>query len=430
MKTCGLKYFSGRLSFLFYFLYLLAPAYAYDGSYNGAYNARGPDIGVLGERTTFPHSADDSYNIKAGPIEMKVSAGLRTTYSDNIGLSEFNRMEDVIFSPYVNLSATWPMTEYNTLRIGLGVAYYKYLMHSQFDSNGPILSQNTNTDTGVDFTILAGDFRFIIYDHIAYEQDPLQNGTLSNTVNFGELINTAGVHGNWDLNDLQLSLGVAQQNTISTEGSFDYLNRSSQIIDGAATFQLGPATFAGIQASTALTAYEQGVQNNNTRFSVGPFFRTKVTNYLDFDAGAAFELGEFSRGGSNGDNSDLSSYSAYAGLHHRLNRHVSHSLTATRFIDLGTISNYVETWRVEHNASWTVLNNVSLGTNLFVEFSDESGGILADSYTRYGGGLSLGYRLTEQTFSTLSYNYIEKESRIPGYSYYQNSVTLDIQYNF
>ena len=392
-------------------------------------NSRLGQTGVLGESLSFPSIApDDSYNLKVGPFDVSLVGGLGTTYNDNINLSERNRMSDIIISPSLELAATWPMTEYNTLRIGVGMSYSKYINHPEADSRGPILTPDSNT--GFDFDILAGDFRFVVYDHISYQQDPIDNGSLSNTTSFGRFVNTAGVHGNWDLNDVQLAMGVAQQNWMSTENTFGYLDRSSQILDGSATFQLGPATFVGLQASTALTNYDQNVQNNNLRFSVGPFMRTKLTNYLDFNAGAGFELGDFQKGGTNGDSSNLSSYSLYAGLTHRLNRHISHSLSIGRYTDLGTYSNYTESWRIEHHASWSVLNNVSLGTNCFMEFADDSGGLLADSYTRYGGGISVGYRLTSKLISTLSYNYIRKDSNLIDRNYYQNAIGLDFRYNF
>ena len=407
-------------------------------AYDVDYASRLGTTGILGENLTTPTHSSDYYNIKAGPFDLSFTAGLDLTYNDNIGLSKNNRLNDFILTPNLDMEAVWPMTEHNTLRIGVGLGYSKYLIHTEADSKSPILT--TGSNTGVDFDVLAGDFRFTFFDHISYEQDPIGNGNLSNTLNFGRFVNDAGVRGTWNLNDLQLAMSISQENWISSESTFSYLDRSSQIISATATYQLGPATFAGIQASTALTAYDQHVQNNNMRYSVGPFMRNRLTKYLDFNCGAALEVGDFSTGGSNGDTSNLSSYSLYAGLTHRLNRYVSHSLTAERAIELGTYTNYVETWRITHSASWNVFNNVSLGTHLFAEFGEESGSITTpgsigygggDSYTRYGGGLSLGYRFTEHLTSSLGYNYIEKIcDRLSDRDYYQNTVTLDFRYNF
>jgi len=369
------------------------------------------------------------HNVKLGPMDISLIAGLRTTYSDNINLAHDNRMEDIYFSPYVETSAIWAVTEYNTLHLGLGLSYNKYVMHPEADSRAPILTPES--DTGFDFDFQIDDFRFTVYDHISYAQDPIDNAALSNVTNYGRFDNIVGLRAAWNVTaDLELAAGVAQENWFSESSEFNYLNRSTQIFDASATYQMGPATFVGLQGSAYIDSYEQHIQNSGTRYSVGPFIRTKLTKTLDMKAGASFELGNFSTGGSNGDTSNLSSYAMYLTLNHRFNRYISQSLSVIRGNDLGTYSNYVESWRVQHNANWAIINNVSVGTELFVEFADDSGGFSSDSYSRYGGGVSLGYRVTPHLTSTLGYNYIEKESRYLERSYYQNSVTLDLRYNF
>ncbi|NJK92446.1 MAG: outer membrane beta-barrel protein [Blastochloris sp.] len=370
----------------------------------------------------------EDYNVKAGPVQLKIVSGLRTTYNDNINLSEFDRLDDIIFSPYTNLTAVWPVTDTNTLRVGLGISYNKYLNNSQADSNAPILSADSNT--GADLDIVVGDFRFNIYDYISYEQDPIDNGALSNTLDFGRFINRAGVDGTWDLNDVELTLGIYQENYWSMTDQFDYLDRSTQGAKGRVAFQLGPETVVGVQANASLNDYDGNIQNDGTRFSVGPFIRSKITENISAGAGASFELGSFDRGGLNGDDRDLTSYSLNGDVSHRLNRHFTHDLSVTRSVDLGTFSNFEEIWEVRYNTRWNVMRHVMISTTSFVEFADESGGFASDDYIRYGSGVSLGYAWTKKLTSTLSYNYTKKESQIFGRDYYQNTVSLDLRYNW
>jgi hypothetical protein len=370
----------------------------------------------------------EDYNLKAGPVLLKVDAGLRGTYSDNISLSEFDRLEDYIITPYANLTAIWPMTQSNTLRVGLGVAYDKHLLNPDADSKAPILSSDSNT--GFDFDIVAGDFRFNIYDYISYEQDPIDDGTISNTLNYGRFINRAGVDTTWDLNDVELMLGVYQENYWSTTSEFDYLDRSTQGVKAKASFQLGPETVTGIQATGTLNDYDGNVQNDGQRLSVGPFIRSKITENINAGAAAALELGQFDTGGLNGDQSDLVSYSLSGDISHRVNRYFKHDLLAARTVDLGTYSNYTEIWEVRYDTSWKIFRDVLFGTTAFIEFGDQSGGLISDSFVRYGAGASLGYAWTKKLTSTLSYNYTEKNSDVFGRDYYQNKVVLDFRYSF
>src|SRR5688572_3369 len=46
----------------------------------------------------------EQYNVKLGPIELRLDGGLRQTYNDNIALSE-RTVEDFITSPIVNINA-------------------------------------------------------------------------------------------------------------------------------------------------------------------------------------------------------------------------------------------------------------------------------------------------------------------------------------
>lgn len=369
-----------------------------------------------------------NYNIKAGPVEVKINAGVKTTYNDNINLSEVDRLDDVIITPYTNIAAVWPMTQQNTLRVGLGISYNKHIFNPEADSNAPILSPDSQT--GFEFEIKVDDFRFNIYDYISYEQDPIDNGSISNSLNYGRFINRVGVDGTWDLNDVELMLGVFQENYWSTSNEFEFLDRSTQGVKGRATFHLGPETVTGIQGTGTLNSFDENFQNDSMRLTVGPFIRSKLSEHISVGGEANVELGEFDQGGLNGDQEDLLSYSLKGEIRHRLNRRIEHDLMVARNVDLGTFTNYAEIWEVRHNSSWNVVQNVVFSTTAFVEFGDESGSFSSDSYIRYGAGCSIGYAWTKKLTSSLSYLYIEKDSQLFLRDYYQNKVTLDIRYTF
>ncbi len=389
-------------------------------------------VGYFPSESRAAETGAKDYNIQAGPIEVKVSAGVKNTYSDNINLSEFERLDDFIITPYAKIAAVWPMTQSNTLRVGLGISYNKHINHPEADSKAPILSPDS--ETGFNFEVRAGDFRFNLYDHISYQQDPIDDGAISNSLNYGRFINRAGIDGIWDLNDVELLLGFYQENYWSTSSEFDYLNRSTQGVKGKASFELGSETTAGVQGEGTLNDYNGDVQNDSQRLSVGPFVRSKLSDSISVGAAAALELGQFDQGGLNGDQSDLFGYSFTGDVSHRLNRFFKHDLLVARNVDLGVNSNFTEMWEARYNTAWNVIQNVQLGTTAFVELGEDSGGfaggLSAESYLRYGAGASVGYAWTKHFTSSLSYLYTEKNSDLFRRDYYQNKITLDLRYNF
>lgn len=373
-------------------------------------------------------SSSDSqpYNIKLGQALAKFSGRLDTRYTDNATFSENNRQDDIFITPGVDMSLTWPMTEFNTLRINTGFAYRFAINDTETAGNGFLI----NPDSMIDFDMFVGDFRFNFYDRFSYEIDPIEESTVSGTGDFGRFINTAGIDIFWNLNQIELMVGYAHTDWISTSSSFEFLDRRTETVHGRATFILGPKTSAGVMASTSLNIYDRDFQNDSTRVSVGPFLSTKITDNLNLLARASFELGLFDSGNLNGDNQDLSTYNVSVTLNHDLNRYLAHSLETGRVTNLGTTSNFYDTIFVRHRAAWKIMRDVTLNSHGFVEFSDESASTSSDQFTRWGVGCSASYQITEKLSSTLGYNFIEKDSGRIDRSYYQNNVTLGFRYDF
>jgi hypothetical protein len=82
----------------------------------------------------------DKYNFALGPVRFTIAAGFGAEFNDNITLSENDRLSDIILRPFLGVDAAWRISELNTLRFSLGASYAKYLNHSEFDSEGLLLS--------------------------------------------------------------------------------------------------------------------------------------------------------------------------------------------------------------------------------------------------------------------------------------------------
>src|SRR5438270_13701508 len=222
------------------------------------------------------------YNLLAGPIRFRVGASVGVEYNDNINYADdgtavipnptgpgfitirSNSQDDVIVTPNLTLDAIWPVTQLNTLRLDLGIGYAFYLDHSKNDTDYILVAPKSQ----IAFDIFVSDFRINIHDRMLLQQDPIQEGALSNVVNYGRFENTAGVSVLWDLNKLLLQLGYDHYNFVSTTNRFDYLNRNSEIVQGSAAFIVNPTITVGAEGNAVFTRYDQSILNDNKDYSV------------------------------------------------------------------------------------------------------------------------------------------------------------------
>ena len=118
---------------------------------------------------------EDDYNFAIGPVRFSVAAGFGVEFNDNITLSDNNRESDIILRPSLSLDATWRMTDMNVLRFTLGASYAKYLDHSQYDTDGILLSPTSQ----LEFMFSLGEVKFTIRDRFSYQEDPYDIALLS-----------------------------------------------------------------------------------------------------------------------------------------------------------------------------------------------------------------------------------------------------------
>ncbi len=143
------------------------------------------------------------YNLLVGPIRFRVTATAGVEFNDNVNFSEWNMQEDFIFRPTVNFNALWPVTQLNTLRFDIGLGYAFYAEHSEYNTNGILLTPGSQ----LSFDVFVSDFRINFHDRFSLEQDPVDEAALSNVADYGRFQNTAGVSVLWDLNKAVLTFG-------------------------------------------------------------------------------------------------------------------------------------------------------------------------------------------------------------------------------
>ncbi len=373
------------------------------------------------------------YNLLAGPVRFRVSATVGLEYNDNINLAEVNPESDFIFRPMVNLNAVWPVTQLNTLRFDIGLGYSFYFQHSEDDTNGVLLAPGSQ----LAFDLFVGDFRINFHDRFSIEQDPIDEGALSNVANYGRFENTLGVSVLWDLNKAVATFNYDHYTFIALDSDFDYLNRNADSITASLSVAVSSTTGVGVESSFVHNYYQENVLNNSNTWSGGAFVETQLTNYvklrvaggyqhIDFD-GASEMFGPFL---VFMDRDSLSDYYFNALLSHRLNAHITQRLALGHESDLGVNSNYVVLDYIRHTVTWNIINHTLVTTEFFYEDGNESGGFVNEHFHRYGGALSVGYQLTRHVTLGARYQYTQKDSNVPFRDYSQNRVSIDGTYSF
>ncbi|MGH8095309.1 MAG: outer membrane beta-barrel protein [Chthoniobacterales bacterium] len=366
------------------------------------------------------------YNLLAGPVRFRFSITTGVEYNDNINLAQRNKEQDVIIRPQINVDAIWPVTQLNTLRLDLGLGYAIYLDHSNADTNTVLIAPGSQ----LAFDIFVQDFRINLHDRFSLEQDPIAEAQLSNVVDYGRFENTAGISVLWDLNKAVLTFGYDHYTYVSTTSALSYLDRNAEELSFSAYFALTSTTGGGIESSAVFNYYSQGFLNNSTSYSVGPFLETQITNYLKLRASVGYQFINFDNTGTVGDTSNSDDYYANILLSHRINAAITQTLAGGHESQLGVDSNFVALNYVRHTATWAIINHVLLASEFFYEDGEDSGGIFAEHFQRYGGAATMAYQLTPHITLGLRYQYTQKQSDQPLRDYKQNQVTIDGTYSF
>ena len=398
------------------------------------------------------------YNLQLGPIKFRFSATMGVEYNDNINLAEDDSavflsptgpititteaQDDIILRPSVNLNALWPITQLNTLKLDIGVAYAFYLDHSNYNTNGILITPGSQ----LAFDIFVGDFRINLHDRFSLEQDPVAEVALSNVADYGRFQNTAGVSVLWDLNQAVVTLGYDHYTFISTSSAFDYLDRNADIVSGSIGFTPSSTLTVGLEGSFVTTYYDQNLLNDSRTFSGGGFAEMQITSYLKLRVAGGYQAIDFDNTGLVNDAHDLDDYYANALLSHRVNSVLTQNLSVGHETQLGVNSNYVKLNYVRHTTTWNIFYHTLFSTELFYEDADDSGGsgilfqpipgvpnvnpFVAEHIHRYGGALTLGYQLTPHVTLGLRYQYTQKDSDQPLRDYRQNRIAVDGTYSF
>ena len=376
--------------------------------------------------------AAEEYNLKWGPVRFQTEAALGLGYTDNVFYSDRNRSEDLLVNPQIDLKASWPITELNTLKLALGLGYEWYLNNTELNSDRPLINPNTE----LAFNVFVGDFRIKLREKFSYEESLFYNSVgaserffnFSNVGEFSRWNNLAGLEVVWNLNKVILSAGYDHENFAAVTTDFEYMDRASEWFTTSAAFRLGDKVQAGLEGQASLHDYERETTlNDNLRGRGGPFIELTTEEKISLRVGGGYETAHFDAGAA--DNNDFEEYYAYASVQQET-RLFTHALAAGREHQLGDNANNLRLTRVRYSISSPVVRHVDLGGNLSVNFADEFGGAYKEEFTYYRAGVGFSYHFHKHWRTGLGYDFFLKESDLPLRDFYRNRITWEVAFSY
>lgn len=389
------------------------------------------------------------YNLKLGPVDLKTSAGMSVSYTDNVHntgdgsqLSTGNgKKSDFYITPNARIGAIWQVTELNRLDAGVSFGYNKYADNSQLDR----AFVTPDADSQISYDFFVSIFRFNIHDSFSYTQDVYRYGQIYGVGNFGALRNTAGVSSSWALKDMVFSVGYDYGIVRYPKRSFDQpglgLNASvpfsqsdnnQQMLFARGGYMIDTTLQVGLETSAAFTTYDGTFRNDNQNYTVGPFVEWAITQNLSVTARGGMNTYKVDSKGSINDSSTPGGLYASVDVNHKLNDKFSHSLSAgqrtTQGLGLG--GNFLSTTYVRYTPTYRLFEHVAVNVSGGYETSTDSSRFYKDDFDQYSATAGMSYELIKNLSTSLNYQFHERSSSQPGRSYQANVITLSAVYHF
>jgi hypothetical protein len=271
-------------------------------------------------------------------------------------------------------------------------------------------------------------------------------------VTFDRFTNDAGVAVVWDLNQTVLTLSYDHITFISTgiqdssgaqlsdPGALDF---SADQVAASVEFHVTSTLSGGLEAAASTRSYND-FGGDYTQFSVGPFARVQLSQYLRVQASAGFQTlhspnnslqpGEilpanvYTPGSTAGTDS---SYYADLTFDHQVNKYFIHHLSLGHELELGLLGDQSDVYYANYTASWKASSFVNLALTLgYSDVSEEGALVGVSPYNMFNAGVQASFPITKSITGALIYQFNDKFAEDSAQSYEQNEVGLNLTYQF
>jgi hypothetical protein len=370
-----------------------------------------------------------------GPFQEILEGSVGVQYTDNVNLAATDKISDLSFTQQLSLNTTWVISHLNKLQFNLGGE----LMENFYGNGRRQTTFSIDPNSIIELKFDISDFRVRLYDQLAYAQNPTTDPTATNTANLNSFTNTIGV-----VIDKDFSLAV-----LSLTADYTYNTQSGQNVEGQTnpttsgtreTFRLGsnltfrwtPTILYGINTVATRSTGIHSANVNSLNF--GPFINGKLNRALEFDLSGGLSVVETTPSVPLG-------YYLSAAIRYPINRHLQFLFAGSHDLVFTNGTNLTEETEFRAGALIGLTRLISFSLTPFVDFGDVKtasvgSGATTGPFTQLGISASLAWRPRKRWTTTLSYDYVRRESSsavqagAASDSYIQNTLSLQIGYTF
>ena len=419
------------------------------------------------------------YRLRLGRATGSLSAGLSTSYLDNVNLTSGGQNsgggEDITMTASLGVGFNMKLNRDNNLQFILGIGY----SHSFSRNNQDQISIGPSSQW--DYRMKLGPVRLTFYDQIStpgsLTPGPQVSGTGSAAaVNFHRLGNAIGVSAAVQRGrGTTFSGGYTLSTDIGLGDMYSEQNHLTHSLNMAVFQRLNRQWTLGVSGSVYLNHYFAKFQNDSQGYGMGPILTWQPTHRINVSASARYSVANSLQTGKVADNNGFAGLTYDLAVQQSISKRMSHGLNGGSHVDLGLGSNFAKTLNASYNFSWAFSSKMSLSFvssytssaqtgfgydfvaippgGLFVPGSPPilftstgasalpygtlltPGGLLAqprtsESYQFLSLSPAISTRVSDHISASLSYSRRIRMSNLAGHDYAQNAVSLALSYAF
>jgi hypothetical protein len=381
-------------------------------------------------------------NFHLGPLQETLTGSADVEYTDNINLTDTNKISDFSFHQMLSLNTIWTISQLNQFQFNFG----GQLIENFYGNGKSEVNFAISPDSLIQFQFAVSNFLIRLYDQFSYVQNPASNPTITNTANLNNLTNTIGAAVDADLGLAVLSLSsdftYNNQSGTTAGGQTNATNtgsRNSFRVGSGLTFAFSPTIFYGIDASVTRSTGSDSANVNS--LSVGPFVRGKLGKNLDFDLSGGINVVDTKPAIPLG-------YFLSAVLRYQIDRHWQVILTGSRDLAFSTSTSLNEANNIRLDTQLSLRPSLTLTGSVFIDFGQSLTNTTTvnnpvvtqqgtftqfpfqGNFTQLGFEGKLNWQLRKHWSSALKYDFTRLEASTAADGYIQNVVALSIEYAF
>jgi hypothetical protein len=364
------------------------------------------------------------YNVKLGPSAWRFAAGLGMAYDTNIRLDPDELAKsDFMFTPEVDARMLWPITDQNSLNLRLGGGYNAYTRYTEFNR------WFINPGSELSFDIYVGNFWINLHDRFTITTDNYQDPTAVGIGDYSQFQNDAGFGVVWDLNKLVTRLGYDHLNYIILNGYQGQPDARQEVLSLAGGYPFQKDSELGLEIGTGFMHYDTSGTNtlytDAIQWNIGPYVDLQLTDYIRGHLSVGYTMFMPDAPGLD----DFTGIYAQLGFSHRINQYVSYNLGGSRSVQFALFGGTIDLYTASLTANWHILREFTLSTGFLYEHGDYLD-LYVETFDRYGPNVTLSRRITEKLTASLEYQYFNRSSDVPNWTYQVHIVSLNLRYQF